>query len=286
MSKCEVLVRKPRCALGEGPLWSAREGALYWVDILAPALHRVSLPDCTVRSWPMPEMIGWVIERTHTPGLIAGLRSGFVELELDPMRIRRIVDPEPDRPENRMNDAKADRWGRIWAGTMSVSADRPTGSLYRLDADHSVTRIDDGYVVANGPAFSLSHEHLYHADSARRIVYRYALNDDGSLGGREVFIAFEPGWGSPDGMAVDAEGGLWIAHWGGARVSRFAPEGQLERSIELPTTQVTSCAFGGAHFERLFVTSAAIDNDTDPLSGALFEVEPGVHGLPASRYAG
>jgi sugar lactone lactonase YvrE len=281
-----VVLRDQRDRLGEGPLWSSRDNALYWVDILAPALHRLSLMDGAVASWRMPEPIGWVIERANDPGFIAGFQSGFAELTLDPFEIQPIADPEPHLPRNRLNDAKADLAGRIWAGSMHVNAVIPSGSLYRFDPDHSVRTMDSGYVVANGPAFSPAHDYIYHTDSGRGVVYRFVLNADGTLGERTAFLRFEVDWGKPDGMTVDADGALWIAHWGAARVSRFTPDGEVDRVIHLPTSQITSCAFAGENLDRMFVTSAAIDNEQDPLAGALFEIDPGIRGLAPGQFAG
>jgi sugar lactone lactonase YvrE len=274
-----------RDQLGEGLFWSAREGAVYWTDILAPALNRLSLADGRVTRWPMPEMIGWVIERRDAPGFVAGFRSGFAELTLDPVRVVPIADPEPDLPDNRLNDAKADRRGRIWAGTMPITADRPSGSLYRLDPDRRVARVDTGYTVANGPAISPGGEWLYHTDTVPGRVYRFALDEDG-IRDRGLFIQFQPGWGKPDGMTVDAEGGLWIAHWGGGRISRFTPDGALDRSIALPASQITNICFAGEALDRMFVTSAATGLEDEAEAGALFEVDAGVRGLPPGRFAG
>jgi sugar lactone lactonase YvrE len=274
-----------RDQLGEGLFWSAREGAIYWTDILAPALNRLSLADGRVTRWPMPEMIGWVIERRDAPGFVAGFRSGFAELTLDPVRVVPIADPEPDLPDNRLNDAKADRRGRIWAGTMPITADRPSGSLYRLDPDRRVARVDTGYTVANGPAISPGGEWLYHTDTVPGRVYRFALDEDG-IRDRGLFIQFQPGWGKPDGMTVDAEGGLWIAHWGGGRISRFTPDGALDRSIALPASQITNICFAGEALDRMFVTSAATGLEGEAEAGALFEVDAGVRGLPPGRFAG
>ncbi|RJF90629.1 SMP-30/gluconolactonase/LRE family protein [Sphingomonas cavernae] len=286
MADVRVIERAGRDRLGEGPLWSRRRNALFWVDILGCRLHQLSLADGAVQSWTMPEMTGWVVERDDAPGFIAGLRTGFAELELDPFTVRHIVDPEPGLPGNRMNDAKADGWGRIWAGTMPVAADRPSGALYRLDTDRSCHTVDTGYTIANGPAFSLDGRFLYHADSHLRVIYRFAIDEAGVVGGREPFIAFEPEWGVPDGMTVDAEGGLWIAHWGAGCVSRFSPEGVRERAITLPASQVTSCAFAGEALDRLFVTSAAEGREDEALAGALFEVDPGVTGIPPASFGG
>jgi len=231
----------------------------------------------------MPERIGWLIERDR-PGFIAGLQSGFAELTLDPFSITPIVDPEPDLPGNRMNDAKTDARGRIWAGTMDADEVAESGSLYCLDTDFVVSRIDSGYHVTNGPAFSPDGTTMYHTDSARRTVYAFPMDSDGNPGERREFIRFRDEWGYPDGMTVDCDGHLWIAHWDGARVSRFSPDGEPQRSIDLPASRITSCAFAGPDLDRMFVTSAAGGRDAEPNAGMLFEVDPGVRGLPQARF--
>jgi xylono-1,5-lactonase len=286
MSEWSIVNPLDRDQLGEGPLWSARDGAVYWVDILRQKLHRLRLRDGDLSSWALPEMIGWVIERRHHTGFIAGLRSGFAELQLDPFEVHVIARPEPDRPDNRLNDAKADSVGRIYAGSMPVAADQPTGGFYRFDADRTITRLDDGYVIANGPAFSCDERYLFHADSARRTVFRYSVRGDGSLGERRPFIEFENGWGQPDGMTVDANDHLWVAHWDGGRVSRFAPDGSLQDCIALPTPQITSCTFAGPGLDRMFVTTAAVGRDDDVFAGKVFEVDPCTRGLAPNAFAG
>lgn len=285
MSDVKIIERSGRSLLGEGPLWSARDNAVYWVDILGRRLHRLSLADDRVENWDVPEPIGWVIERQSAPGFIAGFAAGFAELTLDPLAIRPIGNPEPELPGNRMNDAKADPAGRIWAGTMAASCTGMDGSLYRLDPDLSWTRVDSPYGIANGPAISADGRMLYHTDTALGLIYRFELLDDGSLGPRNVHIRFEEDWGSPDGMTLDADGGLWVAHWGGSRVSRFTPEGQLERSVAFPASQITSCTFAGENLDRMFVTSAA-DGVDEPDAGKLFEVDPGCRGLPTQLFGG
>lgn len=276
-----------RDKLGEGLFWSVSQQALYWTDILAPALSRLSLADGSVARWPMPERIGWVIERRGAPGLIAGFQSGFAIVDLKTMQVTPIVAPEPDLPDNRLNDAKADSAGNIWAGTMPVGADRPTGNLYRLGADRSLKTIDSGYSVANGPAFSPDEAWMYHTDTVAGMIYRFRMDDGDVAGPRETFIAFESGWGKPDGMCIDADGGLRVAHWGGSRVTRFTPEGKVDRAIELPASQITNVCFGGPDFTRMFVTSAADGQPDEQYAGSLFEiVDPGVRGLAPNLYAG
>jgi xylono-1,5-lactonase len=287
MSSFTVITRAERDVLGEGPLWSARDNAVYWVDIKTPRVNRLSLADGAVRTWAMPEAIGWLIERRDAQGFIAGFRSGFAKLTLDPVSIVLFGDPEPHLPATRPNDAKADALGRIWAGSMDERPDaQPIGALHRLDPDLSWRTVDTGYHIANGPTFSPGQRTLYHADSAQRVVYAYDVDDEGGLVNKRPFVTFADDWGYPDGMTTDAEGGVWIAAWGGGRVNRFSPEGMLDRFIALPASQITSCAFAGPDLDRLFVTSAAMGREDEPLAGALFEIDAGVHGLLPGQFGG
>jgi sugar lactone lactonase YvrE len=184
-----------------------------------------------------------------------------------------------------MNDAKADSQGRIWAGTMPFSCEGATGALYRLDPDLTCQRVDAPYTIANGPAILPDGSALFHTNTALRTIFRLVINDDGSLVVREPHIVFETDWGNPDGMTLDAEGGLWVAHWGTGHISRFDATGARERSIALPTSQITSMTFAGPGLDRMFVTSAA-QGVADDHAGALFEVEPGCRGLPTMRFGG
>lgn len=289
-----VVPRAARDELGEGLLWSARDNALYWTDILGKKLWRLSLTDEAVTHWDMPEMIGWIIERAGG-GFVVGLQSGFYRLSLEPFCLELIANPHPERPGNRLNDAKVDVWGRIWAGSMPVSDGPPsewpaTGALYRLGADGAVSRHDDGLTIANGPALSPDGRTLYHTDSARSTVYHFALAADGTLGPRAVHLVFSPDVGAPDGMACDADGGLWIAFYHhdpayNSRVARFLPSGAFDREIRVPTAHVTNLVFAGPNLDRMFITSASGGRD-DPNAGALFEVEPECQGMSPHRFAG
>ncbi len=284
-----VIAREQRDELGEGPLWSARHNAVFWVDILSRLLYRYSLADNSVRSWSLPERIGWVIERRERAGFIAGLQSGFHELELEPFAVRSILDPEPQLPGNRLNDAKADRHGRIWAGTMDAAIVETTGSLYCLRPDFSVRRVDEGYKVTNGPTFNMAQDVMYHTDTEAKTIYRFDLSPQGELSNKRAWLKFPDGQGSPDGMTTDAEGFVWIAHWGGSRISRWSPDAVLDREIRLPAPQITSISFAGPNLDRMFVTSAAkgLDRGKQLYAGALFEVDAGgVRGLAPGTFAG
>jgi sugar lactone lactonase YvrE len=263
----------------------AEENALYWVDVTGQRLNRLSLDDDSVTGWDMPEMIGWIIPRRQRPGFIAGLKSGIFELRLDPLRLTPLVAPEPALPLNRMNDAKADARGRIFAGTMPIACDTPTGSLYRFDPDGSLTCIDSDYTVTNGPAFSPDGEWMYHTDSVLRQIYRFPVLPDGSLGPRELFRQFARDEGHPDGMTFDTDGGLWVACWGAGCVVRLLPDARIDLRITVPASQASSCTFAGAGLDRMFVTSSG-DGVDEPHGGALFEVVTGRTGFLPDKFAG
>jgi len=274
-----------RNALGEGPAWVASEGSVFWVDILGHRLHRLSLIDRAVKHWDMPEPICWLVER-HGGGFLAGFASGFAPLSLDPVEIGDIRPLGTPPANHRLNDAKVDPAGRLWAGVMERTVATPTGSVHRIIGDAPPVCVEEGYLVPNGPAFSPAGEWMYHADTPRGIVYRSAIGADGTLGERREHIRFQSGWGLPDGMTVDAQGHLWVAHWDGGRISRFDPDGTLDRAIPLPASRITSCVFAGEALDRMFVTSSAEDRDDEPLAGALFEVDPGTTGIAPAKFRG
>jgi D-xylonolactonase len=285
------LVLDAKADLGEGPLWSVRERAIYWTDIKARNLSRYRLADGATRSWEMPDTIGWAVERRERPGFIVGLAHAIVEVTLDPFNLVKRCEIETGKPGNRLNDAKVDPQGRVWFGTMHDREQENSGAFYRLDPDFSVHQVDGGYIVANGPAFSPDGSIVYHTDSSAREIYRLDVRPDGSLANKRVLVRFGESDGFPDGMTTDREGCLWVAHWGGSRITRFRPDGTPERVVPLPVSQVTSCTFAGDRLDRMFVTSARTGlSDAqlarEPLAGGLFEIDPGVAGLPTPYFAG
>ncbi|MEO5972300.1 MAG: SMP-30/gluconolactonase/LRE family protein [Sphingomicrobium sp.] len=275
--------------LGEGPLWVAREAALYWVDIKGRKIFRLDAAGA-VTAWETPLRVGSIAPRA-SGGFIAGTDQGFATFDPATGQLELLSNPEADRPDNRFNDGKVDRAGRFWAGTMDDSERHASGALYRLDASDAATRIDDGYRVTNGPAFSPDGRRMYHNDSALRVTYAFDLAPDGSATNRSVFARFGDGDGFPDGMTVDAEGCLWIAFWDGWCVRRLSPDGELLATLRVPTQRPTSCAFGGPRLDRLYITSARIGLDAAALAdqrcaGGLFLARPGVRGLADVPYAG
>jgi len=280
-----------RAQLGEGPVYVEREHRVYFVDIKAPAVHAYDLDDGGRHTWPMPDLIGWLIPEQNGDGFIAGFRHAFARLWLEPgVRIELIDDPHPEHPGNRLNDAKRDANGHIFAGSMhDTDPQQAVGALFRLDRDDSWRVLDSGYHICNGPAISPDGRTLYHADSYLRRVYAYRLGADGTLSDRRLWREFDPAEGEPDGMTCAADGSVWIAHWGGSRISRFSAAGNLIEAVRLPVSQVTSCTFVDAAQERLIVTSARVgltdeQLKREPLAGGLFEIRL-KHPVVATRTA-
>lgn len=277
--------------LGEGPLWSVREQALYWTDILGHRLHRYS-PTEGQRTWQFDEEVSAVAERAEVDGLIMTRRHSFASFNPATEELVTLAQIETDIPTNRFNDGKCDRLGRFWAGTMDFDCEKPTGSLYSLSPDLKITRIDSDYVVTNGPAWSADCKTLYHNDSDNGRVYAFDFDlGSGMVSNKRVFLQFSKEDGSPDGMVTDSEGGLWIAHWGASKVTRHAPDGKVLRTIMLPCSQTTSCTFGGPDLKTLYITSAANGLSTyqleqEPLAGGLFALDIDIAGVPANLFRG
>lgn len=281
-----------KCSLGEGPLWDDRARQLYWVDIKAPAIWRYDPATGATRSWPMPHRIGAIALRQNG-ALVAALKPGFAFVDLDSNRIEIIARPEPDMPDNRLNDGACDAKGRFWAGSMDDMEKAPSGHLYRLNPDRTVARFEAGFVVTNGVRWSNDGKRLYFVDSAARTIWAYAFDmATGTPGSRELFAKLPDDEGYPDGLCVDAEDHVWSAHWAGARITRYRPDGAKDRVIEIPAPNVTSCCFGGEDFATLYVTTARVGVDDKalaraPQTGGVFAVIGlGVKGQPSPRFAG
>jgi sugar lactone lactonase YvrE len=279
-----------RTILGEGPVWWPERDALLFVDIKKPAIHLWSAGG-ERKAWPMPCEVGCIALRAKG-GLVAALRSGLALVELEPLAVTTIAAPEANLPGNRFNDGKCDPMGRLWAASMDDAEKNTSGAVWRLDADHSVTRGFDGFMVGNGLGWSPDGRTMYFTDSARRIIEARAYEPaTGRFGPARVFARVAEDAGYPDGLTVDADGHVWSAHWDGWRVTRYRPDGTVERVVDMPVPRPTCPAFGGKDLATLYVTSASVGLSDEqlaaaPLSGALFAFEPGVRGRPEPRFAG
>jgi sugar lactone lactonase YvrE len=264
---------------GEGPIWDARLQQLLWVDLLRgdvlftqPSGDTDRLHVSTVAACVVPRRGG---------GHVVATERGFTLL--DGEGVAEVLADVWDDPSVRMNDGACDPGGSFYCGSMAYGAAAGRGSLYRLDADGSVHRVFDGVTISNGLGWSPDGSVAYYVDSPTQRIDRCSPD----LAGREPFVSIDPSLGTPDGLTVDANGGIWVALWGGSAVHRYAPSGDLDFVIELPVAQVSSCAFGGADLDTLFITTSAEDlADPEPAAGALFAVRPGIKGLPTLEYAG
>ena len=276
--------------LGEVPVWDVAEQALYWVDIEGKLLQRLTPATGAVERWAMPERIACFALR-ETGGLIVGFASGIAFYDLETGAIDWIARPDPV-PTNRFNEGKCDRRGRFWAGTMDDRLSDHSGSLFRVDPDRTVTKVLGGTGISNSIVWSLDDREFYFADTLDSVIERFDYDAAGGTIANPRRIVDLAGTGiSPDGSTIDTEGYLWNAQWDGWRIARYAPDGRLDRIVELPVQKPTSCMFGGPDLRTLYVTSAIWDLTPEqlrdqPEAGGLFALDVGIGGVPEPRFAG
>jgi sugar lactone lactonase YvrE len=283
-----------RATLGEGLCWSAREQAVWWVDILEHRLYRDDPKAGTHDAWSFDETISAVAERAAGPGLAVTLRRGLALFDPATRALARLDEPEREREGNRFNDGKCDARGRFWGGTMDFACQAPTGALYRFDDQGRAQRaIDLGWIVTNGPTWTQDGRTMFVNDTVHRRVVAYAFDPHtGAVGASREWLVLPEADGHPDGMTTDAAGRVWIAHWGGACVTCHDPSTAAELArVELPTAHITNVAFGGPDMRTLFISSARFELSdaqlaAQPLAGALFAVDTDALGLAANLYAG
>lgn len=285
------LVLDARAELGEAPCWDASAQALIWVDITAGIVHRFHLATGLDETFDVGRPVGAAVP-TESGRIALAVSDGFALLEVRTGEVERIADVDRNVTGTMMNDGKCDPAGRIWAGTRDVDGIKRTGSLYRLDADHRVKRMVRGVTLSNGLGWSPDRGTMYYIDSVTYGVDAFDfVISTGELSRRRRLLELPREWGLPDGMTVDEEGCLWVAFWGESSVRRFDPTGRVVTVVEIPASQVTSCAFGGDDLSELYVTSARGGLSTEqlrdqPRAGGIFRLRPGVRGLPAVPFAG
>jgi sugar lactone lactonase YvrE len=288
----EELVIDHRCLLGEGPVWDVNHQSICWVDILRGEIHEYFPADDLHRTLTVNQMIG-AIAICKNGHFIGALKDGFGFIDRISGAVTMISNPELHLPGNRFNDGKCDPEGRFWAGTMSHTDEPEKGSLYLLDKDLTVTKKIQKVSISNGLAWSPDYNTFYYIDSPTKIVAAFNFDKiSGAIKNKTNIIEFSNDEGTPDGMTIDSEGMLWIAHWDGWQISRWNPQtGEKIRKIPLPVSRVTSCCFGGENFEDLYITSARTGLSDDqlkkePLAGSLFVIKNiGFRGLPAFEFA-
>ncbi|SIR17299.1 MULTISPECIES: SMP-30/gluconolactonase/LRE family protein [unclassified Bosea (in: a-proteobacteria)] len=289
--RIEVLV-DVKTTLGEGPLWDAEQERLYWIDSFDGRVFRSTVDGREVRAWDVPQKIGSMALRKDGQGAIVSLQRGFHALDFKSGEVTPIHDPEPDQPSNRLNDGKVDKRGRFVAGSMDTQEEGANGALYSLSTDFKVTKLDTGIVCSNGPCWSPDGSTFYFQDTWSGEIWAYDYDiETGAATNRRVFAKVDTSkGGAADGSTVDAEGFLWNALVYDGRLVRYAPDGSVDRIIDMPVKKVTSVMFGGPNLDILFVTSMAkpplprFPGD-GVLRGSLFAIRDlGIRGLPEMRF--
>lgn len=284
----EILISH-RAKLGESPVWSDRDGALYWVDVDGRSVQRMDWTTRDVDSWAMPGRPSCIALTDDPDVFVVGLGAGLIEYHCDTAEWYEIVALESTEGV-RMNDGRPDPAGRLWIGSMDERADDapgfPAGHLFRVDVDGAVTPVIDGVATSNGLAFSPDHETLYWTDTHEQVIWAFDYNVvDGVVTNRRPLFDFGPLPGKPDGACVDESGCYWAACVYGWSIVRITPDGRMDRTIELPVEKPSMPAFAGPGLDSLVVTSISSGGRRpaapgQPEAGAVLLVEPGVRGLP------
>ncbi len=295
ITRAELLL-DARNAIGESPVWSVREQALYWVDIIGKRVHRFDPASGRTASWATPQMVGCIALRADGT-MVAGLERGIYALELNDdgtALATELAEVPHASPGMRCNDGRCDRQGRFWVGTMfnDTGAAKPVGALYRYDARGLSSPFVERAITSNGLAFSPDGRTMYCSDSHPSVQTVWAFDFDiaeGVPSNRRVFIDMRSYPGRPDGATVDADGCYWICGIDSGYVHRFTPRGQHDLSLALPVEKPSMCAFGGPRLDTLYVTSIrppGIDLAAQPLAGGVFVLRPGIQGLPEADFTG
>lgn len=283
-----------KTTLGEGPVWDVDQQRLYFIDSMDGRVFRCAPDGTDLRAWDVPGKIGSMALRKDGTGAIVSLDKGFWLLDFTSGDCEFLHDPEPDMETTRLNDGKCDRAGRFFAGSMDMMEEGSKGALYRVDPDLSVTKVDQGIICSNGPCFSPDDKTFYFTDTWSGEVWAYDYDiTSGSVSNRRCFTKVDTSkGGAADGATVDSEGFYWMALVYDGRLCRFAPDGSLDREIQMPVKKVTSVQFGGPDMDVLYVTSMAkpplprFPGD-GVLRGSLFAITGlGVSGIPEPRFGG
>ncbi|MCC7271925.1 MAG: SMP-30/gluconolactonase/LRE family protein [Alphaproteobacteria bacterium] len=278
--------------LGEGPMWHPGEQRLYWVDAYAPAIRRLDIATGAVESFAMPADIGsFVFARDGT--LVGGMRTGFNRIDLAAGTVVPIVDPVARDPRLMLNDGKCDRRGRYWCGSVHSDFKGREAELFRLDPDLACRRMDGGFIIGNGIAFSPDDRRLYFADTRDETVYAYDLDiESGAISGRRVFFSTADIEGRVDGATCDRDGNYWCALIYGGAVACISPQGRMIERIPVPALHPTMPTFGGPDMDILFVTTATrmlppAERQHWPDAGKLLRIDGlGARGLPEPFFGG
>ena len=270
--------------LGEGPVWVERDSALWFVDIKKHQVNRYDPAKGDRRSWQAPEQVGFILP-AERGGFVAGLQSGLYHFDERSGKFALIVEVEPDKPDNRLNDGVVDPSGRVWFGTMDNREREKSGAFYCFaDGQLKPTGIDN-IAITNGPAVSPDGRILYFVDTLKGTIEAADIGEDGSLSYRRPFVRIDPTEGHPDGPTIDSEGCVWISLYAGWEARRYSPAGELVEQVRFPVANITKIAFGGDDLRHVFATTARqllslAEIAKQPHIGDLFEFSVAVPGMP------
>lgn len=289
MSERVRLVWDVEAQLGEGALWDERDDGLWFTDIKRRKVYRYDPATGERREWPAPEQVGFVVPAS-SGGFIAGLHSGLHRFDPQSGAFELLVEVEPDRPDNRLNDAVVDPEGRLWFGTMHDGESDRSGAFYCFHRGELRRTSLTGICITNGPAVSPDGTRLYWVDTRRGTIGECAIRDDGTLGESAELIRIPPAEGHPDGPTVDSDGCIWIGLYAGWEARRYSPRGELLESVRFPVANITKVAFGGADLKSGFATSARQhlgeqELAKQPDAGGLFEFRADTPGVASPAVA-
>ena len=282
------VVWKSNCILGEGTLWVKEHNSIYFVDIKKKKIHILNVKNKKRKVIKVNKQIGFIAHIKKNL-FILGLEREIRIVNLKSKKVIKSIVIEEDLSNNRINDGKTDPKGRLWFGTMdNPERSIKNGSLYCMDKDLIIHKVDTGYFITNGPAF-LNENNFYHTDSRRRIIYKLKVNKYLKIIKKEVFIKLNSKNGSPDGMTLDRNKNLWVATYGGAKLLVFNKNGKLKHTVKFPAKNITNCTFGGKNNTEIFVTTAKKSMNKSELqrysfSGSLFSVKSNIKGLNQKNF--
>jgi sugar lactone lactonase YvrE len=271
--------------LGEGPLWW--QGAVWFTDIKLKRIHRFDPVTGVGKAWEAPAEPGFLAPMTDGT-FIAGLKTGLHRFVPESGAFTLMTAVEPQTPGNRLNDGAVDAAGRLWFGSMDDAETAQRGALYCF-ARGKLILADPDYLITNGPTFSPDGTRLYHTDTLKKEIYVFDVAQNGALSNKRLFAAIADGAGYPDGPVADAEGCIWSGMFAGWGIRRYAPDGTLLQTVEMPVANVTKVAFGGDDLRDVYVTTAwkgldATARKAQPLAGGLFHFRSPVPGLKQNAY--
>lgn len=281
------LLLDAKAGVGETAIWHPLEKKLYWIDVDKKTLNTFDPVSKTENYYALQKMVGTVVP-IDTGGVLVALKDGIYAFNMNTNDFRLLVAPEQNLPDNWLNDGKCDPAGRFWVGSMGP---KYKASLYRISNVGKCGKMLDSITISNGIVWTFDKSKMYYIDSPTLQVRQFDYdNETGNISNSKVVITFSDGVGSPDGMAIDTEGKLWIAHWGGSCVSCWNPNtGKMIAKVEVPALNVTSCAFGGEKLDILYITTTSLFMDEAsqkkfPASGGVFSVKTGAKGIPANYF--